>query len=153
MKLQTVLFRPLWPHQCSTDMFIYWCIYERERERERDRQTDRQTEKMAGERKERFNWQKRFHSEKNRKPNNTTFSFQKEELQQLESNQASAKMKFGPCEAAVEPVLQANNIQRQKYFGWAFIGNHIHHALQRKATHAISHCHVEVISQRCPDLL
>ena len=62
-------------------------------------------------------------------------------------------MKFGPCEAAVEPVLQANSIQRQKYFGGAFIGNHIHHALQRKTTHAICHCHVEVISQRCPDLL
>ena len=62
-------------------------------------------------------------------------------------------MKNGPCESSVEPMLQKNNIQRQKYFGGAFIGNHIHHALQPKTTHAISHCHINVVSQRCPDLL
>ena len=52
-------------------------------------------------------------------------------------------------------MLQANNIQPQKYYGRAFIGNHIHHTLeiQRQTTHAISHCQVEVISLRCSDLL
>lgn len=77
---------------------------------------------------------------------------QGEELAQLEQDQKKLKMKNGPCEGAVEPVLQRNNIQRQKYFGGAFIGNHIHHALQRQTTHAITHCHLD-LEYRCPDLL
>ena len=61
-----------------------------------------------------------------------------------------ATIKYGPCESTVEPVLQRNNIQRQKYFGGAFIGNHIHHALQPQVTHQISTVHV---LSRCPALL
>ena len=33
------------------------------------------------------------------------------------------------------------------------LGNHVHHALQRQATHSITHCHVNVVSKRCPELL
>ena len=62
-------------------------------------------------------------------------------------------MKYGPCESAVEPVLQQNNIRRQKYFGGAFIGNHVHRALQRQTTHAITRSHVQIVVYRCPDLL
>lgn len=62
-------------------------------------------------------------------------------------------VKYGPCESEVDPVLQKHNIQRQKYFGGAFTGNHVHHALQRKTTHAISHCFVPVVGSRCALLL
>ena len=62
-------------------------------------------------------------------------------------------IKHGPCESTVEPVLQQNNIQRQKYFGGAFIGNHVHHALQPAVTHQLSYAHVELVSSHCPKLL
>ena len=55
--------------------------------------------------------------------------------------------------STVEPVLQRNNIQRQKYHGGAFIGNHIHRALQRQTTHDLAHCHVDTVAERCPKLL
>lgn len=50
-------------------------------------------------------------------------------------------------------MLQKNNIKRQKYFGGAFIGNHVHHALQRQVTHELCQAPVEVVSSRSPDLL
>lgn len=64
-----------------------------------------------------------------------------------------ASVKHGPCESTVDPVLQRYNIKRQKYFGGAFVGNHVHHALQRNVTHELCHAHVAIISDRYPDLL
>ena len=75
------------------------------------------------------------------------------ELQDLSSQLSKTPVKCGPCESTVEPVLQSNNIQRQKYFGGAFIGNHVHHALQRSVTHQLAYAHVPTISSRCPGLL
>ena len=74
-------------------------------------------------------------------------------LEQLSLKLQKTTVKLGPCESSVEPVLQRHNIQRQKYFGGAFIGNHIHHALQHQVTHAIAYSHVQVVQNRCPALL
>ena len=75
------------------------------------------------------------------------------ELQELSKKLAASKVKQGPCESTVEPVLQRTNIQRQKYHGGAFIGNHIHRALQRQTTHDLAHCHGDTVAERCPELL
>ena len=75
------------------------------------------------------------------------------EVEALSTKLSKASMKFGPCESTVEPVLQSNHIQRQKYFGGTFNGNHIHHALRPTVTHQLSHAHIELVCSRCPDLL
>lgn len=59
----------------------------------------------------------------------------------------------GPCELSVEPVLQANKIQRQVYHGGAFIGNHIHQGLKPTVVTAITQAPVGVIEDRCPALV
>ncbi|XP_065192129.1 uncharacterized protein LOC135823213 [Sycon ciliatum] len=59
----------------------------------------------------------------------------------------------GPCESAVEPVLQSHNIKRQVYHGGAFIGNHVHRALQPAVLQSIAAAPISVIQERCPDLM
>ena len=82
-----------------------------------------------------------------------SFFVQAAEVEALSTKLSKASVKFGPCESTVEPVLQSNHIQRQKYFGGGFNGNYIHHALQPTITHQLSHAHIELVCSRCPDLL
>ena len=74
------------------------------------------------------------------------------DLQQQINTIATSKDFTGPCVAAVEPVLQQHHIERQVYHGGAFIGNHAHQALKPAVVTAISHCHINVVDQRCPEL-
>ena len=62
-------------------------------------------------------------------------------------------MRHGPCEKSYEPVLQAHNIKRQAWHGGAFVGNHIHRALQPKVLAAITRAPLKIVQQRCPSLL
>ena len=62
-------------------------------------------------------------------------------------------IKYNPCESTVQPVLQQSTIQRQKYFGAAFVGNHVHHALHPASTHRLSHVEMELLSSHCPNFL
>ena len=74
-------------------------------------------------------------------------------LEQPSHKFTRASVKHGPCERTIDPVLQKHNICRQKYFGGTFIGNHIHYALQRQVTHQLTHAHIEVVAERCPEML
>ena len=58
----------------------------------------------------------------------------------------------GPCSASIEPVLQRINIQRQAYHGGAFVGNHVHRALQPAVVDALASAPLLVVSTRCPAL-
>ena len=62
-------------------------------------------------------------------------------------------IKYNPCESTVQPVLQQSTIQRQKYFGAAFVGNHVHHALHPASTHRLSYVQMELLSSHCPNFL
>ena len=44
---------------------------------------------------------------------------------------------IGPCSSSIEPVLQQISISRLAYHGGAFVGNHVHRALQQDAISAI----------------
>ena len=76
-----------------------------------------------------------------------------DEVTSLEGQLASSKVRHGPCDQALEPVMQRHHIQRQAYLRGAFVGNHIHKALKRDVAHALTHAAVNVVEQRCPSLL
>lgn len=59
----------------------------------------------------------------------------------------------GPCKASIEPVLQELRIERQAYHGGAFIGNHVHTALQPNAIKTIVEAPTKIVQQRYPTLL
>ena len=73
-------------------------------------------------------------------------------MQALRESWSNARVKNGPCERSVEPVLQKNGIQRQSYHGCAFVGNHIHKALSQKVIGELTAAPKDVIAQRCPPL-
>ena len=75
-----------------------------------------------------------------------------EQKRQLTSdiNKKRAEKHFvGPCAAAVEDVLQRNNIQRQAYHGGAFVGNHINSALKPAVVSALTSAPVTTTAERC----
>ena len=59
----------------------------------------------------------------------------------------------GPCTDSIEPVLQAHHIQRQAYHGGAFVGNHVHKALQPAVVGALVSAPLAVITTRSPGLV
>ena len=59
----------------------------------------------------------------------------------------------GPCSQSIEAALKSLNIERQVYFGGAFIGNHIHIALQDDAILKITRAPKAIVEARCPALL
>ena len=72
---------------------------------------------------------------------------------QAEIEKLSGRKDFqGPCAESLDPVLQANKIQRQVYHGGAFNGNHIHIALRPTVVTAITDAPKAVVSARCPAL-
>ena len=54
----------------------------------------------------------------------------------------------GPCLASLESTLQQHNIKRQAYHSGAFVGNHVHHALQPDVTTALTSAPLQVIQAR-----
>ena len=59
------------------------------------------------------------------------------DVENLRKDIASAKVKHGPCASSFEPVLKLNRIERQVYHSGAFIGNHVHKALEPGVTRQI----------------
>eukprot|EP00117_Sycon_ciliatum_P014856 scpid42267/ scgid14944/ len=66
---------------------------------------------------------------------------------------SGCKDMHGPCQQSLDPVLQANKIQRQVYHGGAFNGNHIRVAMRPAVVTAITQAPVAIISARQPSLL
>ena len=58
----------------------------------------------------------------------------KSDIDKLEKDLQAANVRDGPCSASFEPVLKSHRIERQAYHSGAFIGNHIHKALQSTTT-------------------
>ena len=52
------------------------------------------------------------------------------ELPEVSYKLGKVTIKYGPRESTIQSVLQQSTIQRQKYSGATFVGNHVHHALQ-----------------------
>ena len=59
----------------------------------------------------------------------------------------------GPCLDNIEPILQEQGTERQAHHGGAFVGNHVHKALQPPTVLAIVSAPVSVVVERCPSLL
>ena len=76
---------------------------------------------------------------------------QEQDISGVQQKVASLKVKHGPCESSVEPVLQKHGIQRQAYHGGAFVGNHIHKALQKSVIAEITSAPVREIETHCPN--
>ena len=74
------------------------------------------------------------------------------EIQSKITKASTSKDLSGPCLRSVEPVLQQHHIQRQAYHGGAFIGNHVHEALKPTVVTAITHSHIQIVQERCPEL-
>ena len=64
-----------------------------------------------------------------------------------------AKATDGPCEKSLEKVLQLHNIERQVYHGGAFIGNHVHRALEPTVVAEVCEAPVTVFAERNPAIL
>ena len=81
------------------------------------------------------------------------FVHQNTEIKETETRLGAAKVRNGPCEKSIEPVLQQHGIQRQsRYHGGAFVGNHVHKALQAAVIRALTSAPVAVIQDHCPRL-
>ena len=81
---------------------------------------------------------------------NSFFYPQAKDIDDTQKRMASAKIKNGPCESSLEPVLQKHGIQRQSYHGGAFVGNHVHKALSPTVVSELTSAPVAVIAARCP---
>eukprot|EP00117_Sycon_ciliatum_P024254 scpid42675/ scgid20399/ len=57
------------------------------------------------------------------------------------------KKMSGPCESSLEINLQRHHICRQRYHSRAFIGNHVHHALQPAVLHDLTSAPSSVIGE------
>ena len=73
-----------------------------------------------------------------------TLEQQKAKVAQLEGKVKSG----GPCYQSLDKVLAANNIQRQAYHGGAFIGNHVHHALQSAVIDQLTAAPLHIVQER-----
>ena len=76
----------------------------------------------------------------------STISSLQDEVKALSDQLQSRSILHGPCEASLDRTLQEYNICRQRYHGGAFIGNHIHHALQPPVVAALSNAPLIVAS-------
>ena len=56
------------------------------------------------------------------------------DVTQLEQDLTAVKVKLGPCSSSFEPTLPRHIIDRQAYHSGAFVGNHVHKALQSGVT-------------------
>ena len=74
-------------------------------------------------------------------------------LNDLSSQLAKPTVKCCPCESTVEPVLQSNKIQHQKYISGVFIGNPVHHALILPVMNHAAFAYVPIESSPWPGLL
>ena len=77
---------------------------------------------------------------------------QESEINELKKSLSAAKIRNGPCERSVEPVLQRHGIQRQSYHGGAFVGNHVRKALTQPVIHELTSAPKVVVAERCPAL-
>ena len=96
-------------------------------------------------------------SECETRPATRTISGQVDLLRRNEQNlvrqteNVGSKGLLGPCQKSLEPVLQANKIQRQVYHSGAFIGNHVHVAIKPTVVDALTQAPVTVVEERCPN--
>ena len=78
---------------------------------------------------------------------NRLHAAKKKHVDSIDKLEKSKKI-IGPCSSSIEPVLQWIGISRQAYHGGAFVGNHVHRALQQDATSAIVSAPAGVVQER-----